>query len=631
MKKGGTKRGSASAGCLAMRRVARWLLFLFVIIGAGAQLNGQSVTLAWSTSSDPAGSGSILWWGTVSGNYTQSEDVGTNTSATISNLTPGVTYYFAATCYDAGESNSGYSTEIAYSVPAGTTFTFANLTQTYKGAPESVTVTTSPTNVPVTATYNGSTNAPVNAGAYTVVATAQSPGSGSATSTFIINPAAAIVTLSGLAALYNGNAQTVTVTTSPAGLATTTTYNGNTAAPTNIGSYAVAATINNSNYTGSASGTLVISGANATVVLGNLAQIYSGNACPVTATTTPGGLTVNITYNQSATAPTNCGNYTVVGAISNTNYSASATNTLVISPATATFTLSGLAATYNGSARAVTVTTSPAGLSVNVTYNGSAKAPANAGSYTVVATPANANYTGGATNTLVIAKAGGTVTLSGLNQKWTGSAIVVHSRTVPAGLTVRITYNGSTQPPTNSGSYTVVGTIVNSNYTGSVTNTLKISGGTKDAVAAGNAVATGTETAQVTLFALNQIYDGTPKSVGVVTVPSGLTVTINYSADGASGNTGPASEGEYTVSATISDPVYTGGTTNSLSIYDPTNALILTWPAGVNNPTISTSTDLTTWAPLAVNIGPTNQLVMPKQPGNQFFQGPGLQIVAPSR
>ena len=40
------------------------------------------------------------------------------------------------------------------------------------------------------------------------------------------------------------------------------------------------------------------------------------------------------------------------------------------------------------------------------------------------------------------------------------------SRTVSSGLTVNLTYNGSTTAPTNAGSYTVIGTISDANYQG---------------------------------------------------------------------------------------------------------------------------------------------------------------------
>jgi glucuronoarabinoxylan endo-1,4-beta-xylanase len=70
-----------------------------------------------------------------------------------------------------------------------------------------------------------------------------------------------------------------------------------------------------------------------TVTLGNLRQTYDGTAKSVTATTTPSGLTVNITYNGSASAPTNAGSYTVIGTINDANYQGGATNTLVINDA----------------------------------------------------------------------------------------------------------------------------------------------------------------------------------------------------------------------------------------------------------------------------------------------------------
>src|SRR5207247_5475134 len=89
------------------------------------------------------------------------------------------------------------------------------------------------------------------------------------------------------------------------------------------------------------------------------------------------------------------GSYAVVASLTNANYTASnATGTLTINKATATITLSNLTQTYNGSAKSATATTSPAGLStVSITYDGSATAPTGAGSYAVVASLDNANYT----------------------------------------------------------------------------------------------------------------------------------------------------------------------------------------------------------------------------------------------
>jgi len=68
----------------------------------------------------------------------------------------------------------------------------------------------------------------------------------------------ATVTLSNWAQPYNGTPRTVDVTTVPEGLAVDVTYAGNAWAPTNAGSYAVVAIINEPAYEGTTNGTLVV-------------------------------------------------------------------------------------------------------------------------------------------------------------------------------------------------------------------------------------------------------------------------------------------------------------------------------------------------------------------------------------
>ncbi|HEY4787292.1 MAG TPA: MBG domain-containing protein, partial [Bacteroidales bacterium] len=155
---------------------------------------------------------------------------------------------------------------------------------------------------------------------------------------------------------------------------------------------------------------LVVGQATATVSLNGLSATYDATAKTVTASTTPTGLTVNITYAGSTTAPTNAGTYAIVATINDPNYKGSATDNLVINKATATVTLNGLSTTYDATAKTVTAGTTPTSLTVNITYNGSVTAPANAGTYPIVATVNDVNYTGTASDNLVIAKAPLTVT-----------------------------------------------------------------------------------------------------------------------------------------------------------------------------------------------------------------------------
>ena len=67
--------------------------------------------------------------------------------------------------------------------------------------------------------------------------------------------------------------------------------------------------------------------------------------------------------------------------------------------------LTNLNQIYDGTRKNATAITTPAGLPVQLNYDGQAVPPTYAGSYQVVATVINPNYMGAATNTLVIAKA----------------------------------------------------------------------------------------------------------------------------------------------------------------------------------------------------------------------------------
>jgi hypothetical protein len=365
-----------------------------------------------------------------------------------------------------------------------------------------------------------------------------------------VNKAAATITLSNLNHVYDGTPKSATATTNPPGLTVNITYNGFPTAPTNAGSYAVVATINDPNYQGTTNGTLVISKATGTITLGNLSHVYDGTPKWATAATNPPGLTVNITYNGSATAPTNVGSYAVVATINDPNYQGSANGTLVISKATATITLGNLTHTYDGTPKSATATTNPPGLTViSITYDGSANPPTNAGSYMVVASLSNPNYeVTNATGTLVISKATATITLSNLNQTYDGTPKSATATTNPPGLTViSITYDGSTTAPTNAGSYGVVASLSNANYQATnATGTLVIS----------------KATATITLGNLSHIYDGTPKSATATTNPVGLTVNITYNGSA----TLPTNIGSHAVVAKINDPNYQGTASGTLII-----------------------------------------------------------------
>jgi hypothetical protein len=253
---------------------------------------------------------------------------------------------------------------------------------------------------------------------------------------------------------------------------------------------------------GSRSYALTINLGAATVTLGDLAQTYSGSPRAVTVTTNPPELTVNVvytgtggtSYGPSSTPPTAVGRYTVVGTVSDENYTGANTGTLVISEPNATVALGNLAQTYTGSLLSATATTTPANLAVHFLYTGTAGTsygpsstpPTGAGSYTVVGTISSENYSGTATGTLAIAKAAATVTLGSLLQTYTGSALAATASTNPNALPVNLTYAGSPSTPIAAGSYAVVGAVSDPNYVGTSSGTLIITPATSTAIVVSN-------------------------------------------------------------------------------------------------------------------------------------------------
>ncbi len=564
------------------------------------------------------------------------------TSQAVTGLTANSTYYFRVRSVNAsGTGASSASANVTTLSKANQTISFpalgdqvtTNSLTLAATATSGLTVSFAVASGP--ATISGGTSLTFSgAGAVSIVAS--QPGNESwnaaanVTSSFTVTKASAGVTLIGLAQTYDGSTRTVTATTMPAGLTVAVTYDGGATAPVSAGSYAITGTVSDAMYQGAAAGTLVVSKAAATVMLGSLAQVYNGTARTASATTLPAGLTVVFTYDGGASAPVNAGTYAVTGAISDVNYAGSAAGSLVVSAASQTIdfpvigdqlatnvvalsatassglavsfavasgpaTLAGgttlsftgagtvsivasqtgdgnwnaappvtnsfsvtkavagvvlgnLAQAYDGTAKSATATTDPEDLTVDITYDGNAWAPTNAGSYFVAATINDAIYQGSATGTLMISQAtqSADVTLQNLAQTYDGTPRAATATTDPEGLEVEITYDGGATAPVAAGSYTVVGTVKDINYAGAATGTLVVA-----KAAAG-----------VTITNLNQDYDGTPKSVTVTTVPSGLAVSVTYNDSG----TVPAATGSYVVVAAITEANYSGSVTGTLTI-----------------------------------------------------------------
>jgi hypothetical protein len=93
-------------------------VFVTFVLFAGLNLAAaRNVALAWNASSTPNPAGYNIHYGMTSGSYTNKLSVGNVTTATISNLTAGVTYFFVATTVDTNGNESAFSNEAAWTVP----------------------------------------------------------------------------------------------------------------------------------------------------------------------------------------------------------------------------------------------------------------------------------------------------------------------------------------------------------------------------------------------------------------------------------------------------------------------------------------------------------------------------------
>jgi hypothetical protein len=95
-------------------RSAIYFLFLILCFFLSYSISyAAQATLTWDPpviSTDVTGY--MIHYGTTSGTYSQGIDVGKTTSYTVSNLTAGLRYYFAATAYNRAGQQSGYSNEV---------------------------------------------------------------------------------------------------------------------------------------------------------------------------------------------------------------------------------------------------------------------------------------------------------------------------------------------------------------------------------------------------------------------------------------------------------------------------------------------------------------------------------------
>jgi uncharacterized repeat protein (TIGR01451 family) len=215
-----------------------------------------------------------------------------------------------------------------------------DLVQTFTGAGLSVTVVTDPEGLAVEVTYDGDTTPPSAVGTYAVVATVTENGFfGSAEGVFEIVPVEVMVTLEDLIQTFTGEPLAVRVLTDPEDVAVAVTYDGESDAPVDVGTYAVVATVVQEGHVGSASGTFeIVAPDEVQITLHDLTQTYDGTPRVVSVTTDPPGIEVAVTYAGETEAPTAAGTYAVEATVTEPGFSGSASDELVVERA-ATVTL----------------------------------------------------------------------------------------------------------------------------------------------------------------------------------------------------------------------------------------------------------------------------------------------------
>jgi len=517
----------------------------------GAQTYGTTLTLAASASSGLAVSFSISSSGvaTLSGNVLTF--VGTG-SVTVTASQTGNGNYNAA-------SNVSQTFTVN---PAPQTITFASPgTQTY-GTPLTLSATAS-SGLAVSfavasgpATVSGNIVTFTGTGAVTVTALqAGNTNYYAATNvsqTFTVNPEPTTFTWSGGPTFtYDGTSKSVTATPSPS---EATYTQGGTWSATGAGSYTATATATG-NYTGSSSYSWTINKADQSITFVNPGtQVYG---TPLTlSSTASSGLPVSYAVTSgSATVSNNVVTFTGIGSVtitasqagdSNYNAATAVAQTFTVNPKPVSFTFTNTSFVYTGSAQGPTINNTD-----NATYSTSGTPSAtNAGSYSFTVT-ATGNYTGSNSCSWSISKTAATVTLSNLHQTYDGSSKTpTVSTSAIYAVAVSLTFDGSTTAPTDSGSYSVAGTISDTNYYGSVAGTFVIA----------------KATATVTLGNLTHTYDGTAKTATATTSPAGKTVVITY--DGSP--RAPTAVGSYHVTGTVVDSNYVGSATGDLTIASST-------------------------------------------------------------
>lgn len=386
------------------------------------------------------------------------------------------------------------------------------------------------------------------------------------TSSITVNKGTATVNATGQNQFFDGLPKSISVSTMPAGLegSLTTTYTGisgtvygpSTTPPSAIGTYNYSIQMNNADWQATiVTGTLTISSTSSTIFISNYTGLaYTGS--PISPTVTS-PYSYSLTFNGSATIPTIPGSYITIATITDGIHTGADTVTMTIVNGNPTGTWPTPAPITTSTALSSTQNNASFSVAGVITYSPANGVFLSAGNRILSATlvPTDPNFnTVTITVTISVTQATATLNLSGLAYVFDSTYKQAILTSNPAGLSgLSLTYNGSPSPPSDAGSYAVVGHLNNANWSATdVLGTLVIAKGT--------AVLTWAQP-------LTPIPYGTALGAAQFTATSNVPGTISYS-PGAGTIPGIGTNGiTATFTATDSGNWNSSTITNTINVY----------------------------------------------------------------
>lgn len=317
-----------------------------------------------------------------------------------------------------------------------TTITVSNTTQFFDGTPKPITTSAGQSGTLII-TYDGSTTTPPSSlgdHPFTVTFSSANYTAAPVSGTLhIISNGATIFITNFSNLVYTGSDILPTVTTSPANLPYTITFNGSASPnPRNVNTYTVIAKLNSPNI-GSDTVTMTIIKSNPPYTWGAISSIVNPTPLSGTQLNLTSTIPISVAYNPVSGTILSPGTYTISATITPTDVSnyniITVTNTITVTAGTAVINVSNTSQTYNGLQHPITATTTPPNLdSLDIVYGVSHTPPTNAGSYPFTVRLINGNVTAPpVSGTLTIAQ--GTYTLS-----WTPPLPIQQNSTITAGI-----------------------------------------------------------------------------------------------------------------------------------------------------------------------------------------------------